>query len=235
AYLIASGKGMGTIIALLIGIAVCLILGYLLKTFFCTGTSAADTSSAAHGTSGPAQTSAAPAGLMSSTDVAAPVADTLKAKDTAPAPKAAAAKPAAAKKAPAKKAAAKASTKAPAKKAPTKKAAAKPAAKKAAAKPAAKAKATGTPEMLKKPRAGGADDLKRLKGVGPKLEETLNTLGVYHFDQVASWTKKDIEWVDGNLTFKGRIERDGWVKQAKTLAKGGETEFSKRVKKGDVY
>mgnify|MGYP000892565707 FL=1 len=74
-----------------------------------------------------------------------------------------------------------------------------------------------------------------LKGVGPKLEKTLNDLGFWHFDQVAKWTKADIAWVDGNLKFKGRIERDGWVAQAKTLAAGGATEFSKKVAKGDVY
>ncbi|TMM54949.1 hypothetical protein [Sulfitobacter sabulilitoris] len=91
--------------------------------------------------------------------------------------------------------------------------------------------ADGKPEMLEAPRAGGADDLKRISGVGPKIEQTLNALGVYHYDQVASWRKKEIAWVDEQLRFKGRIERDGWIAQAKTLAKGGETEVSKRKKK----
>lgn len=140
----------------------------------------------------------------------------------APAPKAQAAAPAAA-----------ASVAPPAKSPPAKKAApkatAKPAAKKAAAaKPVA---ADGKPEMLTAARAGGADNLKLLKGVGPKLEQTLNELGVFHFDQIASWRKKEIQWVDERLKFKGRIERDDWIKQAKVLAKGGETEFSKRNKK----
>lgn len=112
------------------------------------------------------------------------------------------------------------------------KAAATKVAKTAAAKPIA---ADGKPETLTKARAGGADDLKQLKGVGPGLEKTLNELGFYHFDQVASWRKKEIEWVDGNLRFKGRIERDEWIKQAKVLAKGGTTEFSSKVKKGGVY
>lgn len=85
--------------------------------------------------------------------------------------------------------------------------------------------------MLKAARAGGADNLKLLKGVGPKLEQTLNGLGVFHFDQIAGWRKKEIQWVDDRLKFKGRIERDEWTKQAKVLAKGGETEFSKRNKK----
>jgi predicted flap endonuclease-1-like 5' DNA nuclease len=85
-------------------------------------------------------------------------------------------------------------------------------------------------------RAGGANDLKQIKGVGPKMEGMLNTMGVFHFDQVASWRKKEVEWVDDNLEgFKGRVSRDEWVKQAKLLAKGKETEFSKKVKKGSVY
>jgi len=125
------------------------------------------------------------------------------------------------------------------------KAPAKPAAKaekttaKPAAKVATKAKpvaADGKPEMLKKARSGGADDLKMVKGVGPKLEALLHKLGVFHFDQVASWRKKEVEWVDENLEgFKGRVSRDEWVKQAKVLAKGGTTEFSSRAKKGGVY
>ncbi|MBW4707906.1 hypothetical protein KX928_08920 [Roseobacter sp. YSTF-M11] len=103
-------------------------------------------------------------------------------------------------------------------------AAKKPAAKKAAPKKAAAAKEAGEVSrpaaFSDAPRAGGADDLKRINGVGPKLEETLNSLGIWHFDQVASLTKTDIAWVDERLRFKGRIERDDWVGQAKELAKG---------------
>ena len=92
-----------------------------------------------------------------------------------------------------------------------------------------------SPETLTKARAGGADDLKQIKGVGPGLEKTLNELGFYHFDQIQNWGKAEIEWVDSRLKFPGRIVRDEWIKQAKTLAKGGTTEFSKKVKKGGVY
>jgi len=76
------------------------------------------------------------------------------------------------------------------------------------------------PALLKEPRGGKPDDLKQLKGVGPKLEELLNELGVYHFDQVAAWGPDEIAWVDNRLKFKGRIERDGWIDQAKQLASG---------------
>lgn len=126
------------------------------------------------------------------------------------------------------------------------KAAAQPAQKKAAPKPAAPkpaaAKAEAAPTPQKKPetltaaRDGGPDDLKMIKGVGPKMEALLHKLGFFHFDQVAKWTGEEVAWVDENLEgFKGRVTRDEWVKQATLLADGGETEFSKKVAKGDVY
>ena len=100
------------------------------------------------------------------------------------------------------------------------------------AEPTAAAQPTG----LDAARNGQADDLKRIKGVGPKLEQLLNSLGFFHFDQIAAWTASEIAWVDENLKgFKGRVSRDNWVDQAKTLAAGGDTEFSKRVDDGDVY
>lgn len=77
------------------------------------------------------------------------------------------------------------------------------------------------PEQLKAARNGKADDLKIILGVGPALEELLHSLGFFHFDQIANWTKAEIAWVDENLAgFKGRIERDEWQAQAKKLAKG---------------
>lgn len=98
----------------------------------------------------------------------------------------------------------------------------KPAAEKAAPKAKAPAAASGDRPamMLDAPEGGQADDLKKISGVGPKLEQTLNELGIWHYEQVAQLTKKDIAWVDERLRFKGRIERDDWVGQAKTLAKG---------------
>ncbi len=91
--------------------------------------------------------------------------------------------------------------------------------------------ADGKPTLYDAPPAEGADDLKLISGVGPKLEGTLNEMGIYRFEQVAGWRKKEIEWVDARLRFKGRIERDDWMSQAKILAKGGETEFSRKKKK----
>ena len=92
------------------------------------------------------------------------------------------------------------------------------------------------PEALSGARDGGADDLKMIKGVGPKLEIMLNELGFYHFDQIAGWSAAEVAWVNDNLAgFKGRVSRDNWVEQARKLASGQETEFSKRVSDGDVY
>jgi len=117
---------------------------------------------------------------------------------------------------------------------PAAKPAAKAPAKTKAAAPAAEVGAK--PEALAAPRDGGADDLKQIKGVGPKLETLLHKLGFFHFDQIAKWTGEEVAWVDENLEgFKGRVSRDGWVDQARRLAAGKETEFSKKVKKGDVY
>lgn len=91
------------------------------------------------------------------------------------------------------------------------------------------------PKVMKSPRQSGPDDLKLIKGVGPKLEKLLHEMGFFHFDQVASWTEEEISWVDQNLEgFKGRVSRDNWVEQAKLLADGKETEFSARAKKGGV-
>lgn len=92
------------------------------------------------------------------------------------------------------------------------------------------------PAALKEARSGGADDLKKIKGIGPKLEQLCNELGFFHFDQIAGWTASEVAWMDENLKgFKGRVTRDNWVAQAAELADGGETEFSKRVDKGGVY
>lgn len=79
--------------------------------------------------------------------------------------------------------------------------------------------APARPARLEAPRGGVPDDLKRIKGVGPKLEALLNRLGFWHFDQIANWTAAEVAWVDENLeTFKGRVTRDDWVTQARQLA-----------------
>ena len=79
----------------------------------------------------------------------------------------------------------------------------------------------GRPELLKKPRNGKGDDMKLIWGVGPALEKLLHKIGVWHFDQVAAWSARELAWVDEKLEgFKGRAKRDEWVKQARKLAAG---------------
>ena len=91
--------------------------------------------------------------------------------------------------------------------------------------PAAKA-ADQQPQPLDSSRDEEKDDLKRISGIGPKLEETLNANGVFSFSQIAEWQNVDIEAMDERLpAFKGRVRRDDWVGQAKKL----------RDEKGSVF
>ena len=108
---------------------------------------------------------------------------------------------------------------APAKKAAPKKAAPKKEAPKAEV--AAEAPAGAKPaNLLTEARDGKPDDLKKISGVGPKLEGLLHENGVFHYDQIAAWTTEEIAYMDDQLSFKGRIERDEWTKQATALMEG---------------
>lgn len=80
---------------------------------------------------------------------------------------------------------------------------------------------------------GAADDLTLIKGVGPKLNALLISLGVIRFDQIAAWGASEIGEVDRFLgSFKGRIGRDAWVEQAGLLARGDHAAFA--AKFGEV-
>lgn len=121
-------------------------------------------------------------------------------------------------------AAAEPATKASAAKAPAGKAAGKTTrtpAKKKAAKP--DLSDANRPAAMEKPAE--VDDLKLISGVGPKIESLLNSIGVYKWEQITHWGEAEREWVDGFLKFKGRIERDDWISQAKALAEGGVEEY----------
>ena len=92
------------------------------------------------------------------------------------------------------------------------------------------------PRTMKAPRKSGADDLRLIKGIGPKLEKTVNSMGFFHFDQIAKWGQDELAWIDQNLEgFKGRASRDSWVDQAQKLARGEETEFSAKASKDGRY
>jgi len=88
------------------------------------------------------------------------------------------------------------------------------------AKKAKATKAAPKAEKADKMSEAGADDLKALSGVGPALEKKLHEAGITSFAQIAAWTEADIAEVDEKLSFKGRIQREGWVDQAKEKTKG---------------
>ena len=98
------------------------------------------------------------------------------------------------------------------------------------ARTAAKPKAAPKPKVVSKPKPkvlytdgptdGTPDDLKKIKGIGPKFEGDLNSKGIYYFRQIGAWKAADIKMVEGIIdSFPGRIKRDDWVKQGKALAK----------------
>ncbi|MBC7282704.1 hypothetical protein [Hoeflea sp.] len=148
--------------------------------------------------------------------------------------------PPAASAPPAQKAAKSKPTKAkPAKSKAGKPASGQPAANKSAAAPVAPMAAslkTAKPKPAKaRPQAAAvADNLKQIKGVGPRIEAKLNAAGINSFAQIAAWTRKEQADFAEQLSFAGRIEREDWVGQARILAKGGSTDFAKRVVRGEV-
>jgi predicted flap endonuclease-1-like 5' DNA nuclease len=230
------------------GVICLLVLGAILTIMMCRGSGAPAQGSAGKGTGAsayvasgvvspaPAPAAPAPAASAASSGADQAAAAAAKAEADKVAAKAEADRAAAAAKADADRAAADAAAKAEADRAAAAAStAAATAAPAAAADPAAAGPGT-RPDALDGPRGGTADDLKRIKGVGPKMETMCNDLGFYHFDQIAAWTADEVAWVDQNLKgFKGRVSRDSWVDQARLLAAGGETEFSKKVDGGDVY
>ena len=94
-------------------------------------------------------------------------------------------------------------------------------------------KAQAKPKVLYTdgPTDGAPDDLKQIKGIGPKFEGDLNTKGIYYFKQIGAWKAADVKMVESVIdSIPGRIKRDEWVKQAKVLAKGGAPRKMKKVK-----
>jgi len=92
------------------------------------------------------------------------------------------------------------------------------------------------PLALAGPRNGVPDNLQRIRGVGHKNEELLNSLGIYHFGQIAAWTPAEARWVASQLAFPERLERDDWLGQAMVFATGGDTGYVKapeRRRKGE--
>ncbi|MEO0549306.1 MAG: hypothetical protein AAFZ91_05250 [Pseudomonadota bacterium] len=78
------------------------------------------------------------------------------------------------------------------------------------------------PVAIEKP-SNGADDLTAIGGIGPRIATVLNDLGIWTYEQVAAWTEENQLWVDDHLAFNGRVARESWVEQAKSLNSAKET------------
>jgi large subunit ribosomal protein L21 len=88
-------------------------------------------------------------------------------------------------------------------------------------KPEKEAKAKkSAPAKEKKVTTTVSDDLKQLSGVGPALEKKLHAAGVKSFEQIAAWSAKDVEAINEKISSKGRVEKEGWIDQAKEKLKG---------------
>ena len=217
----------------LFGVIVFLFLAYLFAYIF------AQPAKATHGAPERASSPVAASPVAASPVAASPVAASpavvtaaatfaqtdSPAVETTPVAKPAATSAKAEPKAPAAKSSAKAA------KAPVDKATAKPAAKSAAKSDAAIGTVGTAPATLSAPRGGKADDLKIIEGVGPAMEKLVNSLGFYHYDQIANWTAEEVAWVDSHMkTFRGRIVRDKWQAQAKLIISEGADAFLIRAK-----
>lgn len=81
------------------------------------------------------------------------------------------------------------------------------------------------PRALAAPRAGAADDLRRISGIGPRMERALHDLGYFHHEQIARWNGEQMEAVSLRLGFPGRVAREQWVAQARVLAVADDPEI----------
>ena len=91
-----------------------------------------------------------------------------------------------------------------------------------------------SPFLSRPGAAPTGDDLKRIRGVGILIERRLNQMGIRTYEEIANWTADDISRVSQALDFSGRIERENWIEQARILASGGQTEFSRRMDRGEA-
>ena len=90
------------------------------------------------------------------------------------------------------------------------------------------------PLVLSSPRPIGKDNLKKIKGIDSKIETDLNSLGIYHFDQISKWSSKNCDWIEEFLHFPGCAKNNQWVDQAKILQSGKETIYSQKVENGEI-
>lgn len=90
------------------------------------------------------------------------------------------------------------------------------------------------PLILSSPKPIGKDNFKKIKGINSKIENDLNTLGIYHFEQISNWSAKNCDWIEEFLHFPGVAKSNQWVDQAKILTSGKETIYSQKVQNGEI-
>lgn len=78
------------------------------------------------------------------------------------------------------------------------------------------------------------DNLKKIQGINSNIEKNLHNLGIYQYEQIASWSAKNIEWIENFLELPFYIKKHKWVEQAKILKTGDETDYSRQVESGDI-
>ena len=87
-------------------------------------------------------------------------------------------------------------------------------------------------EPVPAPEPDARDDLRRIKGVGPRYEEALNALGIHHFAQIATWGPDEMIWISFYLSGSDRLKRKAWVPQARILAVGSKVKVPARIVPG---
>ncbi|WP_122893776.1 hypothetical protein [Arcobacter peruensis] len=90
------------------------------------------------------------------------------------------------------------------------------------------------PLILSSPRPSGKDNLIKIKGIDSKVEKDLNKLGIFHFNQIASWSSKNCDWIEEFLLLPGSAKKHQWVEQAKILETGKETVYSQKVENEEI-
>lgn len=90
------------------------------------------------------------------------------------------------------------------------------------------------PLVLSSPKPVGKDNLQKIKGIDSTIENNLNNLGIYHFEQISKWSNKNCDWIEEFLHFPGCAKNNQWVEQAKILQSGKETIYSQKVEDGEI-
>lgn len=86
------------------------------------------------------------------------------------------------------------------------------------------------PLVLITPKPNGKDNLKKIESIDENIENDLNSLGIYHFEQISKWSYKNCDWIEAYLALPNYTKINKWVEQAKILANGNETSYSQDIK-----